>query len=301
MQSSFQPDAVEGHEGSPTTAPAYCYAIVTQDLSTAQFFTSWENDVTISGLPARFNGGDPQTFTAAQISHDKIDRKADFVKHAFQVSGRFDLGTLSSYFLTTPATPVVIEVIRIAKGTFDDGAAAVWGEDTFVVQSGLLETVSLRGDIVTAAVVPKVFHMESAVPRVWFNRTCQWALYGTGCGLNHASFEWATQIDATNRRARQITLSGRQAGMDSDHFRLGFMTHVASGETFTISHSAHTGASDTLAVLGHWSASLEIGDQVKLFPGCRHNRNQCENKFNNLANYGGFSKVPNRNPSLHGV
>jgi hypothetical protein len=36
--------------------------------------------------------------------------------------------------------------------------------------------------------------------------------------------------------------------------------------------------------------------QVTLYPGCAHTRTACKDKFNNLANFGGFPLIPSKNP-----
>lgn len=302
MESTFQPTAVSGIEGGPQLTPVYCYAIRAEDLSDGVFLTGWTTDVAIAGLPARFNGADPQTFLATQISHDPIERRADFDRHSFQVTARFDVARLSAFFVTTPTTPMVIEIIRVAKGTFGTTGTdiATWGTDTYVVQSGLIQEVTLRGDLVTVGCVPRPFHMENSVPRLWFNRECQWALYGPGCRLNKASFAWESQVTALDRRNRRITVDGAPSGTAGNYFEGGFMIHNPTEAKFTCLAAGVAGG-DTTITVGHWSEDIELGDQVVIYPGCARTVNACTNKFNNAANFGGFSKIPDRNPSINGV
>jgi len=35
---------------------------------------------------------------------------------------------------------------------------------------------------------------------------------------------------------------------------------------------------------------------VTLYPGCPRDRQTCNDRFNNLENYGGFDWIPSRNP-----
>jgi hypothetical protein len=299
---NFQPFAVQGHEGTPQASPVYAYAIRADDLSDGVFLTSWDESLAISGLPARFGASNPQTFAPTQISHAPITRRADFDRNGFEVVARFDTANLPAYFLTTPTVPLTVEIIRIAKGTVGTAGAdiAAWGIDTYVVQSGLIQTVTLEGDVVTVSCTPSAFHMEGSVPRLWFNRTCQWALYGAGCGLDSTAFDWESQITALNQRNRQITVSGNN-GQVPKWFEAGFLEHNPTGGRFTIFGASINGSSDTVLTLGHWNGALEVGDQVVLYPGCNRTVNHCTNKFNNAANFGGFAKIPDRNPTIHGV
>jgi uncharacterized phage protein (TIGR02218 family) len=142
--------------------------------------------------------------------------------------------------------------------------------------------------------------MESGLPRLWFNRECQWALYGAGCRLNKEDFAWESQIAVMVRRNRKLVITGAPAGKAGNHFFGGFMVHNDTEAKFTCLASTTSGG-DTVVTLGHWSEDLEVGDQVKLYPGCARTVNACTNKFNNAANFGGFSKIPDRNPSINGV
>jgi hypothetical protein len=40
---------------------------------------------------------------------------------------------------------------------------------------------------------------------------------------------------------------------------------------------------------------------VALYPGCDHTRETCKDKFDNLANYGGFPWIPSKNPFANSV
>ncbi len=41
---------------------------------------------------------------------------------------------------------------------------------------------------------------------------------------------------------------------------------------------------------------LAVGDTIGLYPGCAHIPDICDEKFDNLANYGGFDKMPGKTP-----
>lgn len=41
---------------------------------------------------------------------------------------------------------------------------------------------------------------------------------------------------------------------------------------------------------------LTIGQEVTITRGCNHGKTQCQNKFNNFINFGGFPVVPPKNP-----
>ena len=97
-----------------------------------------------------------------------------------------------------------------------------------------------------------------------------------------------------------MTITGVPGSTATDHFLGGYLIHNSTGQIFTMIGA--TGASgDTVVRLGHWIADFTAGDQVKLFPGCNRSTGHCTSKFNNAANFGGFSHIPDRNPTFHGV
>lgn len=55
----------------------------------------------------------------------------------------------------------------------------------------------------------------------------------------------------------------------------------------------HTGINITLVSP---MPSLVPGQAVRLYAGCDHSTTVCKNRFDNLANYGGFPWIPGKNP-----
>jgi len=292
--SNFQPSSVQAHEGAPQTAPLYCYAIRPTGQATI-FATSHDVPVWLTGMPASYESDDPQEFTPMQITHGIVERKADFDRAGFDVTGRFNLAALNAYFVTVPASPLRIDVIRVAT----TGTTAAWGVDTYLAQSGIVQGVAMSQDLATARCLPVPYHMEAAIPRVWFNRTCQWPLYGQGCGVNKDDHVWVATVEELRRADRQLVLTGQVSGVAADHFAGGYFTHQ-SGQNFTVINCAHE-TTNTLLTLGHWEPFLEVGDELMIYAGCRHTVQDCAEKFNNAVNFGGFSKLPNKNPTIHGA
>jgi hypothetical protein len=272
----------------------YCYAIRPTGQA-AIFATSHDVPVFISGLPAAYDADDPQEFIPMQIAHGIVERKADFDRAGFDVTGKFDLAALRSYFVTVPASPLRIDIIRVAAS----GLEAAWGVDTYLVQSGVVQEIANAQDLVTARCLPVPYHMEAAIPRVWFNRTCQWPLYGQGCGVDKTLHQWVAEIAELRRAERRIIMTGQQAGKPAEHFSGGYLVH-SSGQIFTVVDSDHEDA-NTVLTLGHWDPILDVGDELTIYAGCRHTVQDCTDKFANAVNFGGFAKMPNKNPTIHGA
>jgi Uncharacterized conserved protein len=192
-----------------------------------------------------------------------------------------------------------LTVIRCAG---NPESAFQWDADTYIAQTGLLEDFTIEAETISLTCVPVPMHTALKLPRLWYSRTCQHALYGPVCQAVKASFKQTGQIhlaESTARR-REIQVDGVSgAQTDTDHFTSGTLVHVDTGEEFTIYQSTYTSGTTTLtARLGHWSEAFEDDDEVELYPGCRRTVEDCETKFSNKINFGGFPYIPNRNPTI---
>jgi len=128
-------------------------------------------------------------------------------------------------------------------------------------------------------------------------RPCRHALYHGGCGLNIADFQQPATVTGLSGNVATITSSPSQA---DGYFSGGVLTFGTQqqfivkqvGSSFTLLAPV-PGLADEIATNG--SASVQIA------PGCDLSMATCEDKFDNLANYGGFpwltdSLYDGRNP-----
>lgn len=297
-ESSFQPASIIGHEGSPEVAPAFAYIVQPTDARASLFYTSYQEALSIASLPAAYEAADPQSFTPAQLDHSTLVLSANFATQEFTVQFPYDFAYLQELIFTLPSNNIEVTILRLANGDLA-GTQLEWGVDTYIAQSGVLESFNVQGDQISLTCVPKPLHMALGVPRLWFSRACQHALYGGTCGLTKATFQETGQMTVTDQRLRQISIAGIGAGaQDADYFTNGTLLHVDSGEEFSIIQSTYTDPTATIK-LGHFSEFFEADDQVELYPGCRHTVGDCTDKFSNIVNFGGFPKIPNRNPTIH--
>lgn len=130
--------------------------------------------------------------------------------------------------------------------------------------------------------------------RARFQKNCRHAVYGRGCNLSQATFEYSGTVTALNGTVLTVT----EAGTEETGFFIGGMLAAPDGAlSYIINHS---GSSITLqrtnySLVTSW-ALLGSGMPVKLYPGCDLTRNTCNSRFGNLDNYGGFDWIPKKNP-----
>lgn len=129
--------------------------------------------------------------------------------------------------------------------------------------------------------------------RARYQKSCRHPLYGRGCNLNAEDFAVAGTCTALTGLVATVT----EASAQPDGYYIGGMLRTPDGVLVYI--TGHTGAAITLQ---RQSFNLQQAAEggfpfdVTIYPGCPHDRNSCNTKFNNLLNYGGFDFIPQKNP-----
>lgn len=296
------PVAQQGQNQAQAQNPAYAYIIRYSASQEVFCMTSYDQPITIAGLPAWMYAGDPQTFQPMQIGHGEIENAATFEKRTLQVVVGSNDEKLRRYFTTAPAEKINVAIIRLSSPALLTGETLQYATDGFPIASGVIGSVGFQINRIACTITPEPFLSNRGVPRMFFSRSCNYVLGGPGCGVNREAFMMETTISELDRAQRIVTFSAAPPGGDAEFFRSGYLVHVPTGTLIGIVWSDADGtAGRARAKLHFWSPDLQVGHAVKAYAGCRHTPADCENKFNNLDNFGGFSDVPNRNPMMHGI
>lgn len=297
------PNTLVGDDSRPNTRPVYCYIVRQLDIADAPplFLTQYDGEVEIAGLPAAYGADEPQVFTPASIGHGTISREGSFDKSTFEIRALTqDMAGISRYALTGAVPRIRIDVVKVNPGPVLAAEPATWGADTIVVQSGLMNSFGFQGFNVVVECVPPPLFSGNEVPRCRFTRTCNHVLYGPACQADPADFQLATNIVALAPGQKKITLSGVLPADAGNYFRQGVAIHQPTGMRLSIFKSA-IDAGNTVLTVHQWSPDMAIGDVMVARAGCKHTFANCRDKFSNAHNFGGFSTVPNKNPTVHGI
>lgn len=128
--------------------------------------------------------------------------------------------------------------------------------------------------------------------RARFLRNCRFSLYGRGCKLDKTGFA----IPGVPSAVSGVTVTVGAAASFPDGWFTAGMIAAADGTLRFV--TAHSGSSITMMRrLPSLEAAFALGaTTVTLYPGCNRSRSDCDTKFNNLPNYGGFDWIPTTNP-----
>lgn len=297
-----QSQALGAGQREAATVPVYCYVIVHPEEGAIMHVTAWDHAIKITGAPAKLGGPAELTFQPAQCRHGQTSQSADFSLRATEFTIWTEDERLRRYYLSATATKITIYCVRLSSRRALDAATVFdWTTDAQIVASGLLGMLNFAGQAITATLTPEPHLTNGNIGRQMWQRTCNWQLYGPGCKLNKAAFAYSSTILETDAANKRITIAGTPSA-SAEYFRDGFFKHEPSGLLLPIVLSDHSGTGGKPRfTMNFWTPLLEVGDALTCYPGCRHTAADCQTKFANRANFGGFTNVPNRNPTIHGV
>ena len=128
--------------------------------------------------------------------------------------------------------------------------------------------------------------MRRTGARARYQIQCRHALYGTACGVNKDNFAAAGTIDTVDN----VTLTVTGADAQTNGYWVGGMIEFGGVFRFIVGHEG------TTIRLWRDLPGAGVGDTVTLYPGCNRSLAQCDERFSNSVNHGGFPWLPNTNP-----
>lgn len=223
------------------------------------------------------------TFTPAVISRGELDHSKEDHAGNLEVTVARDNPLVAPYVPYVPGSKVALTLFRAHRGDEANATAMFFGEVVSIVVHG-------SEAVFTCAPFDQAFARQ--VPLLTCQPRCQWALYGTGCGVNALSFRDTCLVDSVTG---VTVFSAAFAARPDQWFRNGWMEDAAGDIRMVVDH-----VSNKITIMSPYPA-LAGGATVKVFAGCDRTEAICASKFNNLVNHLGFPRVPRRNPFVGSV
>jgi uncharacterized phage protein (TIGR02218 family) len=129
--------------------------------------------------------------------------------------------------------------------------------------------------------------------RLTWARICPHFLFDSGCALAKADFAITRNVTAVT--GNSFTLDGADLAA-TPYYNGGFIEWDADG----LGTLERRGIEATLGVnqyqLFGRADGITVGMAVTIYPGCDGSAQTCDEKFNNLVNYGGVDFMPGKSP-----
>lgn len=177
-----------------------------------------------------------------------------------------------------PSTPVWVTVYRAHRGEESLAVTIFSGK---VIRARFEESEA----ILTGASLMAM--LARTVPILALQTPCNHALYSGPCGANPTASR--DMVSVTSVNGATVVSSG--FALRPDQWYRGGRLETASGETrFIVDHQGST------VTLISPLPGLRSLDEVRAYWGCDHLEATCRDKFDNLVNHLGWSRLPGRNP-----
>ena len=238
--------------------------------------------------------GETLTWDPAAVAHGDVVQTSEIERGRLELTWPLSHPFARRFLAPMGTTPVTLTIFR--------GHEQVPGE-TVAHWKGRVVGAEVEGQRILLQAESLFSTLRRAGVRAKYQRLCRHAHYGRGCALDIAAFWQTGTVTAVAGRGATLTIP-EAADHPDGWFRGGVLRFGAQFGFLT----DHTGASLTLSrpmpdlatALATPDTDPETGDPlpvlVDLAPGCDLRAATCAQKFDNLANFGGFPEIPGRNP-----
>lgn len=246
-------------------------------LGTETFaFTGSEDEITLDAV----------TYKPLAISRDKIISSIEDRQSRLTVTVPATNEFVRKYIGIVPGQRATLELLRFHRTDVD--------EQSVLLFKGLIQMVSFTKNAKEAKIlVLPLTIAQRETPRFTYQNLCNHMLYDSRCTIAESAFEFNFGVTVVS--GNTITVPGAEIPTPSDFFEAGF---VAFDDDFRLV-KAQSGDELTLSLP---FVNSPLGSGVRVQAGCKHRLViDCQDKFANVVNFGGFPFVPTKNPFETGL
>ena len=229
---------------------------------------------------------DSVAYTPAEISRQEIGYSSDERTQILEINLPASHPLPRKYINSAPGLRASATIRRVHR---TDAA-----NEVIVIFKGLVQSVGFSNDGLRAriAVVPLSGALSRPAPRFTHQGQCNHVLYDDGCTVSNSLFRYTGTV--TGVVGDVLTVNGL-ASKGTGWANAGYV--VVGGVDYRLILN-HTG--DNIQLLLPFFPS-PLSQTVEVFAGCNHDPTDCDGKFANFINYGGFAFVPLRNIFATGI
>jgi len=262
---TFDALEISSHDGNPVELYEFRSGVTTWR------YTSADASITYNS----------QTYAPIAISRGAISASAELNKSGLDIQVTRDNPVAQLFQQQPPGDVVSITIFKMHRS--DGSVAIIWmGRILSMSCTGL--TTTLRSESIATSV-------KRLGLRRKYNMGCPHVLYGPGCNVIQLSYKTTGTVAAISGSQITVAAAGGQA---DGYYDGGFVYWQTSAGVIDYRMiSAHVASLLTLTFPVH---GLSVGDSVDIYPGCNHTLSECDTKFANSDNYGGWPYRPDINP-----
>jgi uncharacterized phage protein (TIGR02218 family) len=222
-----------------------------------------------------------ETWLPSSIENTEVNQSNELAKDPVKITLPRDNALALTFLGGSPDEITTLTIFRLHEGT---DPVAYW--------KGRVSGSSISEDAVTLNCENIFTSMRRSGLRARYQKNCRHALYSPQCGVDLATYADAATAVAASGYTVTIELD---SGVREDGYYNGGILDDGTGKRYI---TRHVGTTLTLMQPPRYLITEmdSAGISVTLYPGCNHAISHCQDKFDNLLNYGGFPYIPSKNP-----
>jgi uncharacterized phage protein (TIGR02218 family) len=272
------PGGFSAHLAGLTQSVVELYKISASGMSVFTW-TDGNRCVSYSGL----------TYDPWPIKRGKISFSSDFKVDQTEISAAKNWGVERAIEADLLAG-AAFEIVRVRLDNPDTDFVVMFNGEVADVKIGEIE-VTIRGQTLD--------FLNYEIPKREYQVMCNWRLYDQYCGAPISFYAVGLSFPESLPVLDRKTIAGvtwfqhNSAG----YWNQGYV-RIDTGENADIRRQVSSHPGNTVTVVPPFPFSIGTNDSFTIFPGCKHDVDDCEDKFNNLINYGGFPFIPRQDEAV---
>jgi hypothetical protein len=159
-----------------------------------------------------------------------------------------------------------------------------------VLFDGYLGGPTFDGTKMKAEIRSILAYRDTIVPRRMYEPGCTRLLGDAGCGVDMDAPENYRQFSVASGSSRYEVRGGVEIGQAPGYWAEGYV-RVVAGPNIGLVRPVATSVPGKITLRVPFDMAPE-GAVVEVRRGCRRTKNDCDDRYDNLDNYGGFAEVP---------
>lgn len=224
-----------------------------------------------------------EEYAPAPIVRGRIEDLAELNKATLKLTVPRDFPVATQFIAYPPGEVVTLKIFSRHRTDGTNETLAIW--------IGRVLSVQWADGKANLSCEPITTSLKRSGLRRKYGRQCGHVLYGPDCGVVQAVYRVQGPITGISGNVVEVL---EAAGYADDYFNGGFLWwQHPDGRKEARMIIDHTGDAVTLATPMY---EISIGDNIELYPGCDHTLTQCDSRFSNSDNNGGFMFTPSDTP-----
>lgn len=221
-------------------------------------------------------------YLASSISRSDFTTDANMNTVSLKITAAI-ISDFATYVAYEPSQRTRVIIYRAVSDDMNEFA---------IIFDGQITNVAFNTErVATAHVEQRASILDREVQMYIHQLPCNHHIFDSGCRLDPLVWRVLSSVSVSGN-----TLFSNDFDAYEDGYFTGGEVHYEDDARLITNH-----VGSTLTLQVPFSAAVQTGTTVTVYPGCSGIPTVCRDKFNNILRYLGMAYIPNKNPAVWGV